>query len=328
MTIVVAVVAGIVPMLVYPLFLYWMDRYEKEPVGLLTAVFMWGFVPAALFSLISQLIFDIPLYLMDINDAAVDLITSAVVAPITEEAFKGLAVLAVFLLWRREFDGVFDGIIYGSLVGFGFAAIENVLYFLEADASLILLRSVIFGLNHALFTSLTGIGLGIARHSPNPLIRCAAPVVGLLAAIAAHAIHNATVSLVETAPALLCITFIADWGGVLFVFIVMLLALRRERLWIVEHLRDEVVENTLTQGQYEVSASALRRFGALFTALTAGGLGRWWRVGRYLDTLTELAYKKHAYTQRGESGASSALINDLRSRAASLGAEVGELSGG
>jgi RsiW-degrading membrane proteinase PrsW (M82 family) len=313
-------------MVIYPIFLYWMDRYEKEPIVLLSAVFIWGFIPAAIFSLISQLIFDIPLYLMDFEAAAVDLVTSAVVAPITEEVFKGMAVLAVFLLWRREFDGVFDGIIYGSLVGFGFAAIENVLYFLEADTSLVILRAFVFGLNHALFTSFTGIGFGIARHSPNPIVRFAAPVIGLLAAIAAHAIHNGTVSLVEMTPVLLCVTFLADWGGVAFVFVVMILALRRERMWIVEHLQGEVAGNTLSQSQYEVSASALRRFSALVGALVSGGFGRWWRVGRYLDTLTDLAYKKHAHSRRGEHGASSALINDLRTRAAALSMEVGDLT--
>ena len=57
----VSIIAAIVPMLIYPLFLYWMDRYEKEPLSLLGAAFFWGFIPAALLSLIAQVIFEIPL---------------------------------------------------------------------------------------------------------------------------------------------------------------------------------------------------------------------------------------------------------------------------
>lgn len=323
MELLIAVLAGIIPMVLYPLFLYWMDRYEKEPLGLLVAVFMWGFVPAAILSLISQLILEIPLYMLD--RGAADLVGGAIIAPVTEEIFKGIAVLAIYVFWRREFDGVFDGIIYGGLVGFGFAAIENVLYFLEPDATLIILRAVIFGLNHAFFTSLTGIGFGIARHSPSPLVRVVAPLLGLVAAMTAHSIHNASVTLTATYPALFCLAIVANWGGALFVLGTMIFAIRREREWIKVHLEDEVQTQTLSQSQYEVSTSPILRFNALVNALLKGGPSHWWRVGRYFDTLTELAYKKHARNRRGEDGASEALISQLRSRASELSAEFAEL---
>ncbi len=326
MSFVVAVVAGIVPMVIYPFFLYWMDRYEKEPLGLLAGVFLWGFVPAAILSLISQLVLEVPLFMLDETGTMADFLGGSVFAPITEEFFKGLAVLAVFLIWRREFDGVFDGIIYGGLVGFGFAAIENVLYFLDADAATILLRAVIFGLNHAFYTSLTGIGFGIARHSPRLLVRAGAPLIGLLAAIIAHSIHNTTVSLVDPYPALLCLTIVADWGGVLFVFVVMVIAIRREREWMIVQLRDEVKSETLSPIQYEVSTSPVRRFRARLSALITGGLGHWLRMGHYFSTLTELAYRKHAHSRRGEGGASLASINELRDRAKALSAQFADIA--
>ena len=320
-----ALLAGIVPMMIYPLFLYWMDRFEKEPLGLLAAVFLWGFFPAALFSLISQVILGAPFYLADVGGKAVDVISSSIFAPITEEIFKSLAVLAVYLFWRNEFDGVFDGILYGSLVGFGFAAIENVLYFLDADASTVLLRGVIFGLNHAFFTSLTGIGFGIARHSPRRIVRFAAPLLGLLAAMLAHSIHNTSLEMVDFTPAVLCLTFVADWGGVALVFITMVVAIRRERKWIVTQLSDEVSEGTLNAEQYAITVSPSRRFAILLNAMLSGGPATWWKVARYLDMLTELAYKKHAFTRRGEAGASSEAIKALRTQAAALSLELADL---
>ncbi len=321
-----AVAAGVIPMLIYPLFLYWMDRYEKEPLGLLAAVFLWGFFPAAILSLISQLVLDVPLLLLDSSGSLADLISIIVVAPITEEFFKGLAVLAVFLLWRNEFDGVFDGIIYGGLVGFGFAAVENILYLLEGDTALFLLRAVVFGLNHAFFTSLTGIGLGVARHSPKLLTRLIAPLAGLLIAMAAHAFHNASTVFSAEMPEVLCLALIADWGGVLFVFVTMILAIRRERQWIISELCDEVSLKTLNEEQYGVVCSPMRRFSTRLEALFAGGPVRWWRVGRYYHLLTELAYKKHAHRKRGETGAKLALIESLRARAARASAELNSAS--
>jgi RsiW-degrading membrane proteinase PrsW (M82 family) len=312
-------------MLIYPIFLYWLDRYEKEPLPLIISAFMWGFVPAAIFSLISQFLLDVPLYLLDVHPGAADLFATVVTAPITEEIFKGVAILIIYFVWRRQFDGVMDGIIYGGLVGFGFAAIENVLYFLEPDAAVVVMRAVIFGLNHAFFTSLTGIGFGVARHSRNGFLRFLAPLVGLAAAMTAHAIHNLTVSMVQDFPALLCITFISDWGGVLFVFGVILFALRRERQWIVTQLLDEVSASTLNEKQYQITSSAIRRFGVLLNALFTSGPTRWWRVGRYFEVLTELAYKKHAYSRRGEGGASQSLISQLRTQASALSVELSDL---
>lgn len=327
--IVLAVVAGIVPMVIYPLFLYWIDRYEKEPLGLIFAAFLWGFIPAAIFSLIFQIVLGFPLTAIGLDSTTSDLVSTIIYAPVTEEVFKGMAVLAIFLLWKHEFDGVMDGIIYGGLVGFGFAAIENVLYFLTAEPgglpALIVLRAFIFGLNHALFTSMTGIGFGVARHTKNPLLRFAAPLIGLVFAMSAHALHNFTVSFGEEQPALLCLTFFSDWGGLVFVLGIIIFALYRERQWLVAELRDEVTANTLSKDQYEIAFSATRRWFTLLSVLFSGGPAKWWRVGQYFNTLTELAYKKYAFSRRGESGATQSHIAELRNAASSMSVELADL---
>ena len=50
-------------------------------------------------------------------------------APIVEEFAKGLGVFLIFVSARRAFDGPIDGIVYGALVGAGFAFTENIQYF-------------------------------------------------------------------------------------------------------------------------------------------------------------------------------------------------------
>ena len=42
----------------------------------------------------------------------------------------------------------------------------------------IFLRGAVFGLNHAMFSSMTGLGIALARMSPNMLRRFLAPFLG------------------------------------------------------------------------------------------------------------------------------------------------------
>ena len=46
-----------------------------------------------------------------------------------EEFGKGLGVFLIFVTARRAFDGPVDGIVYGALIGAGFAFTENIQYF-------------------------------------------------------------------------------------------------------------------------------------------------------------------------------------------------------
>jgi RsiW-degrading membrane proteinase PrsW (M82 family) len=50
-------------------------------------------------------------------------------APIVEEGIKAAVLFGLFLFFRREFNGVIDGIVYAGCVGLGFAMTENVLYY-------------------------------------------------------------------------------------------------------------------------------------------------------------------------------------------------------
>lgn len=50
----ISVVFGFVPMLFLAGIIYWLDRYEKEPVALLGGVFGWGAVVAVIGALALQ----------------------------------------------------------------------------------------------------------------------------------------------------------------------------------------------------------------------------------------------------------------------------------
>jgi RsiW-degrading membrane proteinase PrsW (M82 family) len=317
---------GILPMVVYAMILWWFDRYEKEPLGLLIAAFLWGAIPAVIFSLIAELALDLPIaYFVDPMTAGV--IGVAVVAPIAEEIFKGAALLLLLLFFRREIDSLLDGIIYGGLVGFGFAAVENIVYFAGAFAEsgvggvllLTVFRAFVFGLNHALFTGLTGLGLALIRTSPNVVVKVTAPIVGLLLGITAHAIHNGTIVL----GAALCwpclFTFLSDWGGALVLLGVIVWASMREQQWIVNFLGDEVERGTLGPGEYDVVCSYLKRVTVRANALFSGDFRRWWDLDRYFRLATELAFDKRRLTLFPGEKDTRARIVQLRKQVIELG---------
>ncbi len=317
---------GILPMLAYALILWWLDRYEKEPLGLLVAAFLWGAAPAVIFSLIAEQVLGIPVSQF-VEPAAADMIGGAVIAPVAEEIFKGMALLLLLLLFRHEIDSPLDGIIYGGLVGFGFAAVENVLYFASALAEsgpggvllVAVLRAFLFGLNHALFTGLTGLGLALSRTAPNWLVKAGAPVAGLGLGMVAHGIHNGSVTLGGELCWPCLITFASDWGGVLILLGVIVWTSLRERQWIITFLADEVKRGTLSQADYDVVCSQLHRVATRANALFSGGFRRWHQLGRYHRLATELAFSKHRLAHfPGEA--------DTRARVAQLRKQVTELN--
>ncbi len=128
MGIFLSLLAGLLPMLFFAWIVYWIDRFEKEPKILLGIVFIWGAVIAAGTAFVINTILGMGVYFITGSEAATDLTTGALIAPVVEESLKGLAVLLVFLIFRTEFDSILDGIVYASIVALGFAATENAYY--------------------------------------------------------------------------------------------------------------------------------------------------------------------------------------------------------
>ena len=103
----------------------WLDRYEPEPKKLLAAGLLWG---ACVATGAAILIGGVGGLVVPFTEDQ----SLAIVAPVTEEACKGLFLL-LLLWWRRaELDGVLDGIVYAGMVGIGFAFTENILYLAAA----------------------------------------------------------------------------------------------------------------------------------------------------------------------------------------------------
>ena len=199
-TVTVALFAAIPLLVVVPTYL-WVDRYEAEPVRLLAFGFAWGALCAAVGALFINTFFSIALQLAGNQDA--DTLGAVVSAPIVEEGLKGLGILLIVLLRRKQFDGIIDGIVYAGMIGAGFAFSENILYLGRIYneygnaglTQLFFLRCVMGPFAHPLFTAMTGIGLGVAvslmRTRTTQIL---AGLAGYVGAITLHFIWNLTAS--------------------------------------------------------------------------------------------------------------------------------------
>lgn len=325
------VVAAIVPAVLYSVLMWWLDRYEKEPWGLLAATFVWGAIPAVVLSLGGEFLLGVPFSGL-LGEASGQIIGGGVIAPVVEEMAKGLALLLLFLIFRWEFDDLLDGIVYGALVGFGFGMTENLLYFLagllEGGARdwlmLVLTRTTVFGLNHALFTSMTGIGFGYASIATNTCTRWLAPPLALGGAILAHAVHNVSTRFAADLCWPVVISLANAWGGVFVVLAIVFLSWERERRCIVEELGDEVGAGTISEAQYLTLASYRRRAAAQRRALSRHGWREARLVGRFHQLATELAFTKYRL-HRGPGGErDQSEIARLRNQIRSVRAELTE----
>jgi len=317
---------GFVPMLFLVGIIYWLDRYEKEPKVLIGGVFSWGAVIAVIGALFLQIFLGESVLLLTGSAVVEEALGSSLFAPVTEEILKGLAVLLVFLFFHHEFDSILDGIVYASVAALGFAATEDVLYYFSAYLeegfpgllTLVFLRFVIFGWQHAFFPSFIGIGLALARLNKNVAVRVLAPLAGLGIAIFVHSLHNSLLTFISGLAGLLAATIVA-WSGWVFMFLFILVLVYREKSWLVEYLREEVALRTITPAQYEQACSFLgyarMRFNALFS-------GRYRSTLRFYQLCAELAHKKRQLKLMGEETGNTRYVNDLRAELSRVSSNI------
>ena len=322
--IILSILFGVIPMAILAGLLTLFDRYEREPFWLMLGVFLWGFFISAGVAIIFNTVFGISLFAVSGDEQLASVGTAVLSAPLVEETVKGLAVLIVFIYFRNEFDSILDGVLYGGLVGFGFAAAENINYiftgFVNAGAEglvlLVLIRVVLIPFLHATLTAFTGIGLAVGRLN-NGILRIAGPILGYLAAIFLHFTHNL---LASTGSQLICLLgSVLDWLGFVGMFIFILMLVWREGKVMRAQLAEEVKLGTLSDAQYRTSCSLTGQVAARWGALAGG---RWRKTARLYDLCGELAFKKYHLARLGSAREREAqtLIAKLRTDLVALGA--------
>ncbi len=308
-----AILLSFVPAAAYALLLYHLDRFEREPRMLVLASFLWGAIVATTGAMIGSFVLRAGVMAFTSDEAIADATGTVLFAPVVEEITKGAAVFLVFLLFRREFDSVLDGMVYAGVTALGFAATENVLYlyfigFAEggyaAMFTLFVVRVILGGWLHAAYTAAFGIGLALARLSPSPTTRIIAPLAGLAAAMVMHAIHNGMATfLSHTGFAGLAAILLVDWLGWAIMLGLLIAALLAERRWIRRYLQEEVAAGLLSQAEYAAAGSIRAQLRARLSIRGARA---------FYQAVSELALKKHQLATLGDEDGTGARILALR----------------
>jgi RsiW-degrading membrane proteinase PrsW (M82 family) len=323
MGLIVSIIIGFGSALLFASVLYWLDRYEKEPLLLLGAVFLWGAVVAAGSAFIINTVLGLGIYVFTGSNFATEMATGSLIAPFIEEILKGLAVLLVFLVFRREFDSVLDGIIYAGVAALGFAATENTYYiytygFAESGWSglwfLTFVRVILVGWQHPFYTAFTGIGLATARLNRNWFVKIIAPILGLGLAMFTHAFHNTMASFLS-GNAGLAISTAIDWTGWLFMFIIIIVATGRERKYLKIYLSGEVQAGTISPALFQTASSAWKQ---MFARMAALFTGKYFKTARFYQLCGEYAHKRRQYAVLGDEAGNVVELHKLRAELAAL----------
>ena len=282
-------VAAVVAMLPLPLYVgvvLWLDRFEPEPRHMLAVAFLWGASVAVVVSGVVN----------GLMEAAIGPGWTALAsAPIVEEALKAAILVRFYVARRDEFDGVVDGVIYAAMVGLGFAFAENVDYYGRALqqggtaglAVIFTLRGMIAPFSHPLFTSLTGLGFGVARQSSSRAVGVIAPAAGFIGAVALHALWNAGASA--------GLFFFVVYGLVMLpalaaLLVIVAAALKFEGRVIQAQLAPEAATGLLPSDEYVRLCSVRGRLHASAAAFRHGGRAAWRARHAFHRAASELAF--------------------------------------
>lgn len=178
------IILSLAPVFIIAGYIYFRDKYEKEPIRLLILALLFG-------ALIVIPVMFAGRFFDGFTPMFAGLFAAAwkafVVAAFTEELFKFLALY--LLIWKSpEFNDKFDGIVYAVFVSLGFAAVENVLYVLGSGYGTGFMRAVTAVPAHAIFGITMGFYFGMAKFYVKQQRQL--KIKALLYPIILHGIYN------------------------------------------------------------------------------------------------------------------------------------------
>ncbi len=177
---------AVAPVMVIILYIYFQDKYEKEPVGLLLLSFIFGAIISILIVSVLYIFTGHFIPLIDEFSIWQQFIQAFVVVALSEE-FSKYIIVKYFAQTRKAFNEPYDGIIYAVMVSMGFACTENIMYVLEGGYDTAILRAFTAVPAHATFGILMGYFMGKAKFSNN---RFQLNMAGLLLAVLFHGAYD------------------------------------------------------------------------------------------------------------------------------------------
>ena len=162
MTFEIGLAVALIPPLILLFFIWKVDKLEHEPVSLILKVMLFGAlscIPAIVLEIGASYVTE-PLYYQ--NMWTYFIVDNFFGVALMEELVKMAVIFLV--VWRhKEFNCLFDGIVYGAASSLGFAALENVKYVMGYGIGTGLVRSFTAIPGHFIFGVIMGLFLGLAK---------------------------------------------------------------------------------------------------------------------------------------------------------------------
>lgn len=186
---------SIFPVILISLYIYRKDK-NKEPKALLLGLFMSGFLSAIL-----VVIIDIVIAFINPDFYKLTLDNNIGFYKLFSTIFFEIAFIEEFSKWlmirflgynNKEFDQLYDIIVYSVFVALGFAMVENIFYVLPGGLSLGLFRAFFSVPGHACFGIFMGVFLGLAKvyEKKDKYLSCLYMFFALLVPTLLHTFYN------------------------------------------------------------------------------------------------------------------------------------------
>ncbi len=175
---------AIAPALAICIFIYWKDKFDKEPKKLLITSFFLG-----AFSTIITLIISYLVHFIDFNEVNINQVWSLISCILgigLVEEFSKFIFVRFYAYNKKEFNEPFDGITYSVMVAMGFATVENTLYVIDGGASIGVIRMFTSVPAHATFGIIMGFFLGLQKINNKKSFG----IFGLLLAATFHGLYD------------------------------------------------------------------------------------------------------------------------------------------
>ena len=178
---------AILPGLLICLYLYRMDKYEKESRLQLLLCFVIGMIITYPAIKIEAWI-EHNTYDYTINLVSTILFSFGAVA-LTEELLKYI-VLIVYPYPKSFFNEPMDGIIYAVMISMGFATLENIIYALDFGLETTIYRAFTAVPAHGIFAIFMGYYIGMAKFTTKRIKKYQYHLQGLGMAVLVHGLYD------------------------------------------------------------------------------------------------------------------------------------------
>ena len=156
----ILLILAVLPVVLLCFFIYIKD-VNKEPLGLLAKIFFLGFI-MAFPVVIAEMIFDFVFIKDGVTNFILLFISVFMSVALIEEGAK--FVVSKFIGYDdKEFDEIYDIIVYSVFASLGFACIENILYVFRFGAGVAVSRALLSVPGHMCFGVLMGYFLAMAK---------------------------------------------------------------------------------------------------------------------------------------------------------------------